>query len=98
MATILENVYALSAHLEDAYGALEAKGATIPATKNATNLSATIDGIPAGGGPSDIYTKSDLVFDGVTTLYNPYSDPYTGTTFGNRSNIRTASFPDLSSS
>lgn len=52
MATILENVYSLSAHLENAYNALEAKGATIPATKNATNLSATIDTVPAGGSES----------------------------------------------
>lgn len=57
MATILENVYTLSAHLEDAYTALENKGATIPQQKNATNLSATIDSVPAGGG----FTIDDLL-------------------------------------
>lgn len=40
----------LSARIQDAYDALEAKGATMPASRNSYNLSATIDTVPTGGG------------------------------------------------
>ena len=46
MATIAENLQILENHLEDAYVAIENKGGIIPATHNATNLSASIDTIP----------------------------------------------------
>jgi len=38
----------LQDRVEDAYDALEAKGATIPATKNTANLPATIESVPTG--------------------------------------------------
>lgn len=42
VATAIEN---LSGRIQDAYTALSAKGATMPATKNSYNLSATVDTI-----------------------------------------------------
>lgn len=43
-------ITALSGRIQDAYTACEAKGATMPATRNTTNLPATIDSIQGGGG------------------------------------------------
>lgn len=43
-------ITALEGRVQDAYTALAAKGATIPATKNTTNLPAAIASIPSGGG------------------------------------------------
>ena len=40
----------LSGRIQDAYTALAAKGATMPATRNSYNLSSTIDTVPSGGG------------------------------------------------
>lgn len=40
----------LSGRIQDAYTALEAKGATMPVEKDTWHLSTTIDTIPAGGG------------------------------------------------
>lgn len=42
----------LSGRIQDAYTALAAKGATMPATRNSYNLSSTIDTVPTGGGGS----------------------------------------------
>lgn len=42
VATAIEN---LSGRIQDAYTALSAKGATMPAAKNSYNLSATVDTI-----------------------------------------------------
>lgn len=40
----------LSGRINDAYTALENKGAVMPTTKTTHNLSACIDTIPSGGG------------------------------------------------
>ena len=54
MATIAEEITALSGRIQEAYDVCEAKGATMPQSKTTWNLSSTIDSIPAGGG-LDIY-------------------------------------------
>ena len=50
MATIAEEITALSGRIQEAYDVCEAKGATMPQSKTTWNLSSTIDSIPAGGG------------------------------------------------
>lgn len=100
MATILENVQTLSVHLEDAYTALEGKGATIPQQKNATNLSATVDSLPAAGFTIDDLlgtTAKDLVIN-VTEI--PAGDMNTSSggafnLFRARNVVKTADFPNL---
>lgn len=49
----------LSGRIQDAYTALEAKGATMPASRTSYNLSSTIGTIPSGGGES-IYGISSI--------------------------------------
>ena len=100
MATILENVNALSVHLEDAYTALETKGATIPQQKNATNLSATVDTLPAAGFTIDDLlgtTAKDLVVN-VTEIPAGSQSPAGGggyRLFSLRNTVKTADFPNL---
>ena len=55
IATAITN---LQGRVEDAYTALAAKGATIPATKNTTNLPSTIATIPSGG--TSVYGISSI--------------------------------------
>ncbi len=101
----------LQGRIEDAYDACEAKGATIPATKNTTNLPATIASIPSGGGSvygiSSAYQLIGRVGTGGVGI--EWSDPFdavlsgwTSTTanqfsrlFERNGNIRSVSFPDL---
>lgn len=100
MATILENVHTLSVHLEDAYAALEGKGATIPQQKNATNLSATVDSLPAAGFTIDDLlgtTAKDLVVN-VTEIRA--GDPnFSGggayALFADRNAVSSVDFPNL---
>lgn len=66
--SIATAITALSARIQDAYAACEGKGATIPATKNTANLSATIDSIPSGGGGLQGYT---LTINGNTMIDGP---------------------------
>lgn len=100
MATILENVQTLSVHLEDAYTALEGKGATIPQQKNATNLSATVDSLPAAGFTIDDLlgsTAKDLVIN-VTEIKAGNASTYSGgayNLFRGRDTVKTVGFPNL---
>lgn len=100
MATILENVQTLSVHLEDAYTALEGKGATIPQQKNATNLSATVDSLPAAGFTVDDLlgtTAKDLVVN-VTEIPAGNQSPVGGgacALFRLRNTVKTADFQNL---
>lgn len=61
IATAITN---LQGKIANAYTAIENKGGTLPTTQNAENLSATIDGIPAG---SKFGTTIDEVFHTTTT-------------------------------
>lgn len=100
MATILENVQTLSVHLEDAYTALEGKGATIPQQKNATNLSATVDSLPAAGFTIDDLlgtTAKDLVIN-VTEIPAGVTGAQGGgayNLFRARNVVSTVDFPNL---
>jgi len=60
IATAITN---LQGKIANAYTAIENKGGTLPATQNAENLSATIDGIPAG---AKFGATIDDVFQTVT--------------------------------
>lgn len=111
MATILENVQTLSVHLEDAYTALEGKGATIPQQKNATNLSATVDSLPAAGitvddllqpSSAQVEELKDFVIDVPVIEAALTSSSLTAgagyALFANRASIiKTADFEELSS-
>lgn len=100
MATILENVHTLSVHLEDAYAALEGKGATIPQQKNATNLSATVDSLPAAGFTIDDLlgtTAKDLVIN-VTEIKagdTTYSCGGAYNLIRGHNTVKTVDFPNL---
>lgn len=61
-------ITALSGRIQDAYTACEAKGATMPATRNTTNLPATIDSIQGGasGEPINKFIYYAGAADGVT--------------------------------
>lgn len=61
IATAITN---LQGKIANAYTAIENKGGTLPATQNAENLSATIDGIPAG---AKFGATIDDVFQTTTT-------------------------------
>lgn len=68
----------LSGRIQDAYTALAAKGATIPASRNSYNLSATIDTVPTGGGTSNPLTR--FVYNiGTTNNVNYYEMDIVGT-------------------
>ena len=51
----------LKGRIEDAYDALEEKGATIPATKNTYNLPTTIGTIQGGGGTTYGMTVENII-------------------------------------
>ena len=53
--TIASEIQRIQTNIANAYDALEAKGATMPATENTDNLAATIETISSGGG-GDIVT------------------------------------------
>lgn len=113
MSTLAQNVAKLSVCLSAAYAEIELKGGTVGDTKTATNLSAAIESIPSGGGTkygcgiesmfgnvnadgqlqprNDV--PCDLTFDGVKTL----AATALAYAFTNNNNIRSVSFPDLSS-
>ena len=98
----------LSGRIQDAYTALEGKGATIPEERTSYNLSATIDTIPSGGG-----SKYGCPIDGLlgeivngelqypSEGYNLSFDGLSAITNTalqskfSRTNIQSASFPDL---
>ena len=54
----------LQGRIEDAYDALELKGATIPATKNTYNLPTTIGTISTGGGSAEKKDVNFIDYDG----------------------------------
>ena len=56
--TIADEITALSGRIQAAYVAAEEMGATIPATKDTANLSATIESIPQGGGGDVVFAMS----------------------------------------
>lgn len=60
----------LQGRIEDAYTALQAKGATIPATKNTYNLPTTIGTITSGGG---VESKDVNFIDYDGTILHSYT-------------------------
>lgn len=97
----------LSGRIQNAYDALEAKGAIMPATKNTTNLSACINSIPGSslyGIPSLKNTVGENVNGTLTLPSTPYALDMSGIKvipanglqykfFGQR--VSSVSFPDL---
>lgn len=61
--SIASELTALQGYIEDAYDAVDAKGGTLPADKNMSNLSTAIGSISGGGGLAGV----DI---GITTLPN----------------------------
>ena len=51
--TIASEITRIKTNIDNAYTALEAKGATIPSEKNSANLASTVNTITGGGGVSD---------------------------------------------
>lgn len=70
-------ITALSARIQDAYDAIESKGGEMPSVKNSYNLSAAIDSIPQGGGP----TGNNIIQFTATGMdcSNPFIDPLSAT-------------------
>lgn len=62
--SIATAITALQGRVEDAYTALQAKGATIPATKNTYNLPTTIGTITSGGSEAEWKDVNFIDYDG----------------------------------
>lgn len=65
---VADTINSIKTHLEDAYGSLEEKGATIPEKKNMQNLSDTINSISGGGDLSEYF--EDTIPSGVYSQYS----------------------------
>lgn len=65
--TIKAAITALKNRIADAYTAVSAKGGTLPATQDSTNLPAAINSIPSGGGGELQFPSSDF-FGKITKL------------------------------
>lgn len=63
--TIASEIQRIQTNIANAYDALEAKGATMPATENTDNLVTTIDTISGGGG--DIIMATNNTGSAITT-------------------------------
>lgn len=63
--TIASEIQRIQTNIANAYDALEAKGATMPATENTDNLVTTIDTISSGGG--DVITATNKTGSAVST-------------------------------
>lgn len=63
--TIASEIQRIQTNIANAYDALEAKGATMPATENTDNLVTTIDTISGGGG--DIVTATNNTGSSIAT-------------------------------
>lgn len=105
-------ITALQGRVEDAYDALEAKGATMPASRTSYNLSSTIGTIPSGGGSVyGISSITQLVGENVNGTLTPSQTPFaldmTGikvipnngldSKFYYNKGLTSVSFPDLES-
>lgn len=66
--SIATELLALQTHITNAYGAVNDKGGTIPASKNMANLATAIASIAAGGG-GDI-VSGEITYDALTDLGN----------------------------
>lgn len=63
--TIASEIQRIQTNIANAYDALEAKGATMPATENTDNLVTTIDTISGGGG--DVVTATNNTGSAIST-------------------------------
>lgn len=64
--SIASEITRISGNIADAYTSLSAKGATMPASQNSTNLADTIDSIQTGGGGGNaIFAEVDRVINAV---------------------------------
>lgn len=72
LANIIRN---MQTHLNDAYDALEEKGATIPEAKNLNNLATTVQSVTtgAGGGSEGGGSTGGLEIDGIIEQYYVYA-------------------------
>lgn len=72
--TIASEIQRIKTNIANAYDMAEAKGATMPATKNSDNLSLTIDTISGGGIEVDAtnYSGSDITSSNKVWI-NPYN-------------------------
>mgnify|MGYP003295078479 CR=1 FL=1 len=66
VATQIQNY---NAGLLAAYGAVQTKGGTVPASKNMVNLPTAINSIPSGGGGSNIVAKASVTKITNNTAY-----------------------------
>lgn len=64
--TIASEIQRIQTNIANAYDALEAKGATMPATENTDNLVTTIDTISGGGG-GDVITATNNTGSSITS-------------------------------
>ena len=61
--SIDEQLNTITQDVADTYTALGAKGATLPTKKGTSNLKATVDSLPKGGFPYQLYSVNA---DGIT--------------------------------
>lgn len=109
IATAITN---LQGKIANAYTAIENKGGTLPATQNAENLSATIDGIPAGSSTKWGMTIDEIGYVDDAGELKPF-EGLSGETlnmtgvksvklatfyeaFKDNTSLKSVSFPDLS--
>lgn len=75
--SIAEEISKLQTNLENAYGAIEAKGGTLPVNQNFDNLSTSIGSISGGGGSGNIITSINNTGATITSGDKVYIAPLT---------------------
>ena len=74
--TIASEIQRIQTNIANTYDALEAKGATMPATENSNNLASTVATIPSGGG--DIVSATNTTGTAIASGDKVWLEKVTG--------------------